>query len=67
MNTLENAELVVSICHIGKFSKSGIPIYNSEVLDTAGRETSRRKRRTQAIAKRYTFHANAVNGNKLYN
>ena len=47
MDTLENAELTVSIRHIVRFLKSGIPIYNSEVPDTAGRKT-RRGRRTQA-------------------
>ena len=42
------------------FLKSGIPIYNSEVPDTAGRKT-RRRRITQAIAKRFAIHVNAVN------
>ena len=36
--------------------QSGIPIYNSEVSDTADRKT---RRRTQAITKCYAFHANA--------
>ena len=31
----------------------------SDIPDTAGRKTRRRKR-TQAIAKRYAFHANAI-------
>ena len=44
MDTLEKAELNASIRHIAKFLKSGIPIYNSEVLDTAGRKTRRVKR-----------------------
>ena len=57
MDSLEKAELTASIRHIAKFLKSGIPIYNSEVPDMAGRKT--RRRRTQAIAKRYAFHANA--------
>ena len=57
MNTFEKAELTTSIRHIAIFLKSGIPIYNSEVPDTASRKT-RRRRRAQAIAKRYTFHAN---------
>ena len=39
------------------FLKSGTPLYNSEVPDTAGRKT--RRRRTQAIAKRFAFYANA--------
>ena len=55
IDTLEKAELTASIRHIAIFLKSGIPIFNSEVPDTAGRETRRRrrKRRTEAIAKRF--------------
>ena len=63
MNTLEKAELTASAGHIGRFLKSGIPIYNSEVPHTAGRKTRRRKRkrrRTQVTAKCYAFHANAI-------
>ena len=56
MNILEKAELTAS--------KSGIPFYNSEVPDTAGRKT-RRRRRTQAITKRYVFHAYAKMGKNL--
>ena len=59
MNNSEKAELTVSICHIEISSKSGIPIDSSEVLDKANRKT--RKRRTQIIAKCYTFHANKKN------
>ena len=36
----------------------------SDIPDTTGRKTRRRKkkrRRTQTIAKRYAFHANAIN------
>ena len=34
----------------------------SDILDTTGKKVSRkrRRRRTQAIAKRYAFHANAI-------
>ena len=42
-----------------------MPIYNSKVPDTAGRKTKRR-RGTQAIAKCYAFHANAVRNEKLF-
>ena len=35
----------------------------SDIPDTAGRKTTRR--RTQAIAKRYAFHANAISNVKL--
>ena len=44
MDTLEKAELNTSIRHIAKFLKSGIPVYNSEVLGTAGRRARRLKR-----------------------
>ena len=30
-----------------------------DIPDKAGRKTRRRRRRTQTIAKRYAFHANA--------
>ena len=46
------------IRHIAMFLKSGIPIYNSEVSGTAVRKT--RRRRSQAIVKRYAFHANTI-------
>ena len=55
MNTLEKAELSTSACHIERFSKPGIPIFNSEVPNTTGEKTRRRRRirrRTQAAAKR---------------
>ena len=59
INNLEKAELITLVRHIQRFSKSRIPIYNSEVPDTAGRKT-RRGRRTQAIAKRFAFYANTI-------
>ena len=52
MDTLEKAELAASILHIAIFLKSGIPIYNSEVPDTAGRKT-RTRRRTTTKAKNF--------------
>ena len=58
INSYMKTELTASIRHIEIFLKSGISIYNSEVPDTAGRNT--RRRRTQVIAKRYAFHANAI-------
>ena len=67
MDTLEKAELTASIQHIVRFLKSGIPIYNFEVPDTACNKT--RKRRTwkiRAIAKRYVFHTNTKK-NKVRN
>ena len=42
------AEPTASIHHIWKFLKSGIPIYNSKVPETADRKT---RRITEAIAK----------------
>ena len=53
--TSEKAELTASIRHIERFLKSEIPIYNSQVPDTAATKT----RRTQTIAKRYLLHWNA--------
>ena len=64
MDSLEKTELTASIHHIGKFLKSGIPIYNSEVRDTSGRKmrrSRRRRRRAQAVAKHYVFDANPTN------
>ena len=58
MVTLEKAELTTSIRRIARFSKSGMPIYNSVVPDAAGRKPRRRRRRTQTITKRHAFHAN---------
>ena len=58
MDTLEKAALTASIRDLARFSKSGLPIYNSEVPDTAGRKI-KRSRRTQAIAKRFAFYADA--------
>ena len=61
MDTLEKTELTAPIGYIVIFLKSGILIYNSEVPKMPVRKTRRgRRRRTQAIAKRYAFHANAV-------
>ena len=36
-----------------------------DIPDNTGRKTTRR--RTQAIAKRYAFHANAIKGNTVIN
>ena len=60
MNTLEKAESSVSIHHIGRFLKLGMPIYDFEVPDTTGRKTRKRRKRSrvQTIKKRYAFHAN---------
>ena len=41
MITSERIELTFSIRHIEKFLKSGVPIYNFEIPDTAGRKTTR--------------------------
>ena len=51
MNIWEEAELTASIHHIAKFSKSRIPIYNSEIPGAAHGKA--RRRRTQVTAKRY--------------
>ena len=65
MDTLEKPELAALIRHIAIFLKSGMPIYNYKVPNTAGRRRKRkrrrrRRRRTQAIVKRHEFHANAI-------
>ena len=61
MDTLEKVELAALICHVPRILKSGIPIYNFEVPDTADRKM--RRIRTQAIGKRFAFRANAVIAN----
>ena len=61
MVALEKTEFTTSTYHTAIFLKSGIPIYNSKVPDTAGRKTRRRRgRRTQATARRYAFHGNTI-------
>ena len=64
MDTLREADVTASIHYIARFLKSGIPICNFEVLGTAGRKMKRR-RSTQAIAKRFVFHADAIKLQKL--
>ena len=56
---LAKSDLTASVRHIEKLAKSGIPIYDSEASDTAGRKARRGRRRKQAIAKRYAYHTNA--------
>ena len=51
--SLKKAELTGSFRHIKRILKSGIPIYNSKVPDTADRKTKGR-RRTKAITKTHT-------------
>ena len=58
MDTLEKDELTTSTHVIGKFLKSGIPNYDSEVSYLAGKNT--RRRITQATVKRSAFHKNAI-------
>ena len=50
---LEKAELIASIRHIARFPKSGIPIYNSEVPDTANNTDKNQAKNT--IAKHFAF------------
>ena len=42
LNTLGEVELTTLIRHIERFLKSGLPIYNPKVPDTAARKTRRR-------------------------
>ena len=58
MNTLEKDEFSASVRHIERFSKSGIPIYNSKVPDMACRRTRRMRRRKTGNCK--ALHTNAV-------
>ena len=58
IDTLEKAELTAPICHIARFLKSGISIFNFEVPDTAAIEKERR--RTETIAKRSAICVNAI-------
>ena len=48
MNTLEKVELTASVHYFERFSKSGISIDNSEVLNMADRKMRRRRRRKRA-------------------
>ena len=59
MGILEKAEVTTSIRHIGRFLKSGKPIFDYQDPDMAGRKTRRRRR--HAIMKRFAFDAfNAI-------
>ena len=60
MNVSQKAELYVSIRHVERLSTSRIPIYTSEDPDMAGRKMRRRK---QAFARHYAFHANVTISN----
>ena len=51
--------ITASIRHVARFLKPGTPIYNYKIPVTAGRKTTTR-RRTQANAKRFAFHTNAI-------
>ena len=61
MDTLEKAELTTSICHIGRFLKSGIPMYNSTVLDMASRKTTEEGEEERRQLQSIMFHANTIN------
>ena len=43
MDTSGKAKLTAAIHHIGRFLKSGIPIYNSKAPDMAGRKARRQR------------------------
>ena len=43
MDTLEKAKLTTSTRHIALFLKSGTPIYNSKVPDTASKKNEKKK------------------------
>ena len=54
MDTLEKAEPTASIRCIGRFIKSGRPIYNSEVPDTAGKKQKEEEHRQVQSVLRFT-------------
>ena len=58
---LEKAELTALVHHMKRFSKPMIPIYNSEVPETACSENnSGNKKKTRAFVKCYAFHPNSI-------
>ena len=62
INIAQKAELAASIRGTDRFSKSGIPIFNSEVPDKTGRKATRR---AKVIVKRYVFYANAARSDDI--
>ena len=46
MNNSKKAELTTSMCHIEKFSKSGISMHNFEVADTASKNNNNNNKNT---------------------
>ena len=60
INALGEAEFTVSVRHIERFSKAGIPTYNSRSPENNWQKDKKKRRRTQATAKRYAFHAKAI-------
>ena len=54
------AEFTVSVRHIERFSKAGIPTYNSRSPENNWQINKKKRRRTLATAKRYAFHAKAI-------
>ena len=47
MDLFEKAELTFLVCHITRVLKLGMPIYNSKVLDMAGRKTKKEEEHRQ--------------------
>ena len=52
MNTLGKAELTASILNTARFLKSGIPIYNSKVPNTAARKNKKREKKMLCIPRK---------------
>ena len=63
MDTLGKPKINASIGHIERFSKSRIPIYNSEVSATAGRKKKKKEMKKNTGSRKALFHANALNQN----
>ena len=64
MNTLGKAELTAPLRHIGRFLKSGAPICNSKVPNTAVRKNKKREKKTLCISrkrKKLSFGAKILN------
>ena len=53
MDTLEKTELTASILNIARFLKSEIPIYNSEVPETAGKTNEKMEKKNNGNCKAF--------------
>ena len=56
MITLDAVEFTASICHLRDFQNQE---FHFTILKSRTRQGEKKRRRTQAIAKRYAYHSNA--------